>query len=338
MILVTGGAGYIGSHVVKELLTNDKEVLVIDNLSTGHREVIDVLHTFAGQTGSGRLQFVIGDTGDRHLLCSLMRDKYVEAVVHLAAYSQVGESMQEPGKYFDNNVAKAICLLDSMVSCGVKHIVFSSTAAVYGEPEVTPITENAKLDPANVYGTSKLMVEQILQWYSKIYSISYVSLRYFNASGADESGLLGEWHIPETHLIPIVLQYALGQRNQLIIYGDDYDTADGTCIRDYIHVTDLAKAHVLAIEALSDSMGSRIFNLGNGCGYSVKEIISCTEKIVGRSIPYRIGPRRQGDPAVLIASSDRIRKELGWTPRYSELSDIVRTAWKWHSTHNNRSE
>ncbi len=331
MILVTGGAGYIGSHVVKELLMNDKEVLVLDNLTTGHREVIDVLQTFAEQTTGRRMEFLLGDTGDRHLLCSLMRDRNVEAVVHLAAYSQVGESMQDPGKYFENNVAKAICLLESMVSCGVKHIVFSSTAAVYGEPDVAPITEDAKLDPTNVYGTSKLMVEQILQWYSKIYPISYVSLRYFNASGADESGLLGEWHVPETHLIPIVLQYALGQRNQLVIYGDDYDTEDGTCIRDYIHVTDLAKAHILALKALKDGMDSRIFNLGNGSGYSVKEIISCTESILGRSIPYTIGPRRPGDPAVLIASSDRIRKELGWTPRYHELSDIVRTAWNWHS-------
>jgi UDP-glucose 4-epimerase len=259
MILVTGGAGYIGSHVVKELLIKDKDVLVLDNLTTGHIEVIDILQTFVGQTTSSRLEFVIGDTGDRHLLCSLMRDRHVEAVVHLAAYSQVGESMQDPGKYFENNVAKAICLLESMVSCGVRHIVFSSTAAVYGEPDVTPIIEETKLDPTNVYGTSKLMVEQILQWYSKIYPISYVSLRYFNASGADESGLLGEWHVPETHLIPIVLQYALGQRNQLIIFGDNYDTEDGTCIRDYIHVTDLAKAHILALEALNDGMCSRIF-------------------------------------------------------------------------------
>ena len=220
----------------------------------------------------------------------------------------------------------------SMVSCGVKHLVFSSTVAVYGEPDVTPITEDAKLDPTNVYGASKLMVEQILEWYSKIYPISYVSLRCFNASGADESGLFGEWHNPETHLIPIVLQYALGQRNQLIVYGDDYDTTDGTCIRDYIHVTDLAKAHVLALEALNEGMDSRIFNLGNGSGYSVKEIISCTEDILGRPIPYTIGSRRPGDSAALIASSDRIRRDLGWRPRYNELSDIVRTAWKWHSS------
>lgn len=331
MILVTGGAGYIGSHVVKELLMNNKEVLVLDNLSTGHKEVIDVLQTFTCDKTGSRLEFVIGDTGDKSLLCSLMRDKRVEAVVHLAAYSQVGESMKDPGKHFENNVSKVICLLESMVSCGVKHIVFSSSAAVYGEPDVTPITEDVKLEPTNVYGTSKLIVEQILQWYSKIYSISYVSLRYFNAAGADESGLLGEWHNPETHLIPILLQYALGQRNQFIIYGNDYDTADGTCIRDYIHVTDLAIAHILALEALEDGMESRIFNLGNGNGYSVKEIISCTESILGRSIPYTIGPRRAGDPAILISSSNRIRKELGWKPRYYELSDIIRTAWKWHS-------
>jgi len=333
VILVTGGAGYIGSHVAKELLFSGHDVVILDNLSTGHRETVETLKEMAqGRKGAGELEFVLGDTGDKGLLAALLREKAVSSVVHLAAFSLVGESMQKPGKYFDNNTSRVVNILECMVECGVRNMVFSSTAAVYGEPVEVPITEDHPVKPTNVYGASKVMVEEILRWYDSIHGIRYVSLRYFNAAGADESGLIGEWHEPETHLVPIVMQKVLGQRGELAVFGDDYPTPDGTCIRDYIHVTDLARAHILALEALEGGMGSKVYNLGNGSGYSVREVINTAAEVVGQEIVYDIGGRRAGDPAVLVASSDKIRKELGWKPGYPELKDIVRSAWKWHSS------
>ena len=241
--------------------------------------------------------------------------------------------MQNPGKYFDNNVARAINILDCMALTGVKHIVFSSTAAVYGEPLEVPIPETHPTAPTNVYGASKRMVEELLKWYDRIYGIKYISLRYFNAAGADISGLIGEHHEPETHLIPIVMQRILGQRDELFVYGNDYLTDDGTCIRDYVHVTDLAQAHKLALTALTDGIDSRTYNLGNGSGYSVKEVIDTVADVVGTTISYTIGERRPGDPAILVASADKIKSELGWKPDYSNLRDIVCTAWEWHKRH-----
>ncbi len=330
-VLVTGGAGYIGSHVALELMANGFDVIILDNLSTGHRETVEALE---GLRDSGRLpgklEFVYGDTGDRELLCSIMGSGKVSAVVHLAAFSQVGESMQRPGKYFNNNTARAINVLECMAECGVNNIVFSSTAAVYGEPEEIPIREGNKVKPASVYGASKLMVEELLRWYEQIYGIRHVALRYFNAAGADRSAVIGECHEPETHLIPLVIQRAIGLRDKLFVFGDDYDTQDGTCIRDYIHVSDLARAHVLALEALSGGMDSRTYNLGNGSGYSVKEVIRVVSEVASRPVLYEIGERRAGDPAVLLASSDKIRNELGWKPQLPDLADIILSAWKWH--------
>ncbi|MDD3880421.1 MAG: UDP-glucose 4-epimerase GalE [Syntrophomonas sp.] len=331
-ILVTGGAGYIGSHVALELLADGFDVIILDNFSTGHRETVVALKGLRDSGGlPGKLDFVYGDTGDRELLSSLMGSGKVSSVVHLAAFSQVGESMQKPGKYFDNNVARAINVLDCMAEYGVNNIVFSSTAAVYGEPEEIPIRESNKVKPTNVYGASKLMVEELLRWYERIYGIRHVALRYFNAAGADSSAMIGEWHEPETHLIPLVIQRVMGLRDKLVVFGDDYDTEDGSCIRDYIHVSDLARAHVLALEALSGGMASRTYNLGNGSGYSVKEVIQVVSEVVSSTVPYEIGERRTGDPAVLLASSEKIRDELGWKPRLPDLADIVLSAWKWHS-------
>lgn len=331
MILVTGGAGYIGSHVAKELVCGGQDVVILDNFSTGHRETVDwIRDAAAGTDKAGRLELAVGDTGDREKVIKVLRDYAVEAVVHLAAFSQVGESMLDPGRYFDNNVSRAVNLLECMRTCGVKRIVFSSTAAVYGEPVEVPITETHPWQPTNVYGESKLMVEKILQWYDRIHGVKYAALRYFNAAGADASGRFGEWHEPETHLIPIVMQKVLGQREALTVYGEDYPTADGTCVRDYIHVTDLAQAHILALQALSRGMDSRVYNLGNGSGYSVKEVIRTVAEAVGEPIPYTVGERRPGDPAVLVASSDKIRAELGWQPVYPDLKSIVASAWKWH--------
>jgi UDP-glucose 4-epimerase len=330
-VLVTGGAGYIGSHVVKELLISGNDVLVLDNFSTGHREALDVLQSLPEITeGRNKLKVISGDTGDRTLLISLLSEQSISAIIHLAAFSQVGESMQNPGKYFDNNVARAINILECMALTGVKHIVFSSSAAVYGEPSEIPIREKHSAIPTNVYGASKQMVEDLLKWYDRIYGIKYISLRYFNAAGADASGLIGEHHEPETHLIPIVMQRILGQRDELFIYGNDYPTDDGTCVRDYVHVTDLAQAHKLALTALTDGSDSHTYNLGNGNGYSVKEVIDTVADVVGITIPYTIGKRRPGDPAILVASADKIKSELGWKPDYPSLQDIVSTAWEWH--------
>lgn len=330
-ILVTGGAGYIGSHVALELLADGFDVIILDNLSTGHRETVAALEGLRDSGGlPGKLDFVYGDTGDREQLSSIMAGGKVSAVVHLAAFSQVGESMQKPGKYFENNVARAINVLDCMAECGVNNIVFSSTAAVYGEPEEIPIRESNKVKPTNVYGASKLMVEELLRWYERVYGIRHVALRYFNAAGADSSAMIGEWHEPETHLIPLVIHRVMGLRDKLVVFGDDYATEDGTCIRDYIHVSDLARAHLLALEALSGGMASCTYNLGNGSGYSVKEVIRVVSEVVSRPVPYEIGERRAGDPAVLLASADKIRNELGWKPRLPDLADIVLSAWRWH--------
>lgn len=314
-ILVTGGAGYIGSVVVEETLHAGHTTVVYDNLVKGHREMVDE-----------RAAFVEGDLKDREKLAKVLREHAIEAVIHMAAYSLVGESVTEPAKYYENNVVAGLSLLDSMRDCGVKKIVFSSTAATYGEPEKQPIEETDRTAPTNPYGDTKLAFEHALKSYDHAYGIKYASLRYFNAAGASER--CGEIHDPETHLIPIVLQTAAGQRDAVEMYGDDYPTRDGTCVRDYIHVIDLARAHIKALEILDER--SDIFNLGcGGNGYTVKEVIDCAQDLTGRSIKVRTAPRRAGDPAVLIASSDRIRKELGWQPEFQDLRVIIESAWKW---------
>ncbi|ACL70813.1 UDP-glucose 4-epimerase GalE [Halothermothrix orenii] len=317
-ILVTGGAGYIGSHVVKSLFEAGYNVVTLDNLEKGHREAV-----LGGE-------FIKGDLKDRELLDSIMKDYEIDGVIHLAAHSLVGESMENPGKYYKNNVSNGLNLLEAMVDNDVKYLVFSSTAAVYGEPREVPITEDHPTAPTNTYGESKLFFEKMMKRYDEIYGLKYVSLRYFNAAGADLSGKIGEDHDPETHLIPIVLQKALGLRDKLYIFGNDYPTRDGTCIRDYIHVNDLADAHVLAIEGLTRGLESRIYNLGNGEGYSVKEVIETASRVIGKPIEAGVGDRRPGDPAVLVASSDKIKEELGWDPQYPDLETIIETAWQWH--------
>ncbi|NLA58687.1 MAG: UDP-glucose 4-epimerase GalE [Firmicutes bacterium] len=321
-ILVTGGAGYVGSHVVEELLKTKKHnIVVLDNLQKGHREAV-----LGGK-------FIEGDLKDIDLLDRVFTEHSIEAVVHLAADSLVGESVQHPDKYFRNNVTYGLHLLDAMVRHGARYMVFSSTAAVYGEPIETPIKEDHPQQPTNPYGESKLFFEKIMARYDQAYGLRYMSLRYFNAAGASPSGAIGEDHRPETHLIPIVVQAALGQRESVTIFGTDYDTPDGTCIRDYIHVTDLAVAHVLALDALAQGADSNVYNFGNGAGFSVREVIDMVEKVVGRPIRRVEGERRPGDPAVLVASSQRIMEELGWQPRYHDLETIVQTAWDWHSKH-----
>ena len=310
-ILVTGGAGYIGSHIGKKLAEAGYNVIVLDNLSKGHREAVL------------RGKLIVGDLADMDLLDRIMKEEEIAGVIHLAADSPVGESMEKPGKYYRNNVANGLNLLEAMVNNGVKYIVFSSTAAVYGEPEEIPITEEHPTNPENTYGESKLFFEKMLKRYDEIHGLKYVSLRYFNAAGADLSGQIGEAHDPETHLIPIVLQKALGIRDKLYIFGDDYPTKDGTCIRDYIHVEDLADAHILAVEALVKGMESRVYNLGNGEGYSVKEVIEVAEEVVGKEIDAEIAERRPGDPAVLVASLNKIKREPGWKPLYPDLGTII---------------
>ncbi len=319
-ILVTGGAGYIGSHVLKALLKEGHQVVTFDNLQKGYKKAV---------TGG---KFVKGDLADKELLNQVMEKNQIEGVIHLAADSLVGESMENPGKYYRNNFANGINLLEAMVKNGVKNIVFSSTAAVYGEPDQIPIKEDNQTEPTSTYGESKLFFEKALKRYDDIYDLKYVSLRYFNAAGADPEGEIGEAHDPETHLIPIVLQTALGIRDKIYIFGDDYPTRDGSCIRDYIHVNDLAAAHVLAVEALADGKESSIYNLGNGEGYSVKEVINTVKEVTGRDFEVKVSERRAGDPAVLIASSDKIQKELSWQPQYPELEKIISTAWKWHKS------
>jgi UDP-glucose 4-epimerase len=314
-ILVTGGAGYIGSVVVEETLRGGHSTVVYDNLVKGHREMVA-----PGAT------FVEGDLLDRPTLERTLRDHKIDAVIHMAAYSLVGESVVDPAKYYSNNVVAGLVLLDAMRECDVSKIVFSSTAAVYGEPEKQPIEESDRTAPTNPYGDTKLAFEHALKAYERAYGLRYVSLRYFNAAGASE--LCGELHDPETHLIPIVLQAAAGTRDHVEIYGDDYPTRDGTCVRDYIHVIDLARAHVKALEILDER--SATFNLGcGGDGDTVREVIEMAREITGRDIKTKVSDRRPGDPAVLIASSDRIRSELGWTPEYQDLRVIIESAWRW---------
>jgi UDP-glucose 4-epimerase len=318
-ILVTGGAGYIGSVVVEELLKSDHTVVVLDNLSKGHREAVDE-----------RALFVEGDLHDGDLTRLVLADNDIEAVIHMAASSLVGESVEFPEKYHDNNVVAGQMLLNSMTAAGVKKIVFSSTAAVYGEPEKQPIEEVDRLQPTNPYGETKLEFERELERYRVEHGVNYASLRYFNAAGA--SLRCGELHDPETHLIPIVLQAALGEREFVEVYGEDYPTRDGTCVRDYIHVIDLARAHILALDILDTK--SEIYNLGcGGDGYTVREVIEAARGITGQVIPEKIGVRRSGDPAVLIASSEKIKRELGWEPEFQDLGLIIKSAWQWLKDH-----
>ena len=318
-VLVTGGAGYIGSVVSEELVSDGHHVVVYDNLVKGHRQAV-----VAGA------EFVDGDLLDADRLRQTLKDNRIEAVIHMAAYSLVGESCEKPGKYYHNNVGAGLVLLDTMVDSDVKKIVFSSTAATYGEPEAQPIFETAATNPTNPYGETKLAIERAMHWYEQAHGLRYASLRYFNAAGASEQ--CGEDHDPESHIIPITLQAATGKRTHVEIYGDDYPTPDGTCIRDYIHVIDLARAHILALDVLNER--SAIYNLGcGGDGYSVRDVIDTARRVTGKEIPVRMGPRRAGDPAVLIASSDKIKSELGWQPRFQDLEKIIESAWKWMLAH-----
>jgi len=321
-ILVCGGAGYIGSHTVKELLDKGREVIVVDSLITGHRKAVDE-----------RASFYWGDLSDESFLDVVFRENDIDAVIDFAAFSIVGESVSNPAKYFENNIGSTLCLLKKMNEYGVKHIVFSSTAAVYGEPENVPIVESDKTIPTNPYGESKLCVEKMLKWFDGAYALKYAVLRYFNAAGAHISGKIGEDHKPETHLIPIILDVALGKREKISIFGDDYPTSDGTCVRDYIHVSDLAKAHILALDKIMAENISVTYNLGNGNGFSVKEVIEAARKVTGKEIPCDIAERRAGDPSVLIASSDKLTMELGFEAEFNTLEKIIETAWRWHSTH-----
>ena len=321
-LLVLGGAGYIGSHTATELLDNGHEVVIADNLVTGYREAIPEKATFYQ-----------GDLRDKDFLVDLLTKEKVDAVIHFAAFSLVGESVTNPLKYYENNLYGTKVLLDAMIETGVDKIVFSSTAATYGEPENIPILESDRTCPTNPYGETKLAMEKMISWAAKAHGLHFVSLRYFNACGAHKSGKIGEAHNPESHLIPLVLQVPNGKREFVSIYGNDYDTPDGTCIRDYIHVTDLAKAHILAVEYLMNGGESDIFNLGNGVGYSVKEVIETARKVTGHPIPAKEEARRAGDPARLVASGEKARKILGWEPEMKDLADIISSAWKWHKAH-----
>lgn len=321
-ILVCGGAGYIGSHMVKELLDREEEVIVVDNLQTGHREAV-----LEGAT------LYVGDLRDEKFLDNVFKQNKIDAVVHFAADSLVGESVTNPLKYYDNNVYGALSLLKVMHANGVKKIVFSSTAATYGEAENFPIQESDPTNPTNPYGETKLAIEKMLKWSEIAYGIHYVVLRYFNVAGAHIGGQIGEDHSPETHLIPIILQVGLEKRESISVFGNDYDTHDGTCIRDYIHVTDLANAHILALEKLHKENQSGTYNLGSGTGFSVKEVIEAARKVTGHPIPEVVAPRRAGDPARLVASSEKAKAELGWDPQYTTLEEMIETAWRWFQEH-----
>lgn len=323
-ILVLGGAGYIGSHTVYELIDNGEDVVIIDNLLTGHKEAIHP-----------KARFYKGDIRDREFLDDVFKKEKIDAVIHFAACSLVGESMEKPLKYYDNNLCGTKILLDSMVANGIDKIVFSSTAATYGEPEKVPILETDRTEPTNTYGETKLSMEKMFKWVGKAHGLRYVSLRYFNACGAHISGQIGEDHNPESHLIPLILQVPNGKREYISIFGDDYDTKDGTCVRDYIHVTDLAQAHILAVKYLQSGNESNIFNLGNGVGFTVKEVIDTARKVTSHLIPAKITPRRAGDPAQLIASSEKAKEILGWKPEHNSLEEIISTAWNWHKNHPN---
>lgn len=322
-VLITGGAGYIGSHMVAELLENNIETVVIDNLSTGNRSSVPC----------GK--FYEGDIRNPVDLDKIFSENHIDSVIHFAASSLVAESVEQPLKYYNNNVYGTSVLLEAMKKYCVKNIVFSSTAAVYGEAEIIPITETTELKPKSPYGETKLAMEKMIEWASKSFELNYVSLRYFNACGAHKSGDLGEWRVNETHLIPIVLQYVMGRRDNLKVFGNDYPTEDGTCVRDYIHVTDLVKAHTAALKYLKNGGLSEIFNLGIGNGFSVLEIIKAAEKVVGKEINYELSPRRAGDPAVLVASNDKVKKLLGWDCKITDPVEIIADAWNFYSKHPN---
>lgn len=321
-VLVLGGAGYIGSHTVYELEDAGEDVVIVDNLATGHREAVHP-----------KARFYEGDVRDGAFMDSVFEQEKIDAVIHFAAYSLVGESVGNPVKYYDNNVGGAIALVDAMQRNGVKQIVFSSTAATYGEPERVPIMETDRTQPTNPYGETKLAMEKLFHWADVAYGIKFVSLRYFNACGAHESGRIGEDHNPESHLIPLILQVPNGKREAISVFGDDYPTKDGTCVRDYIHVTDLAQAHILAVKYLRDGRESDIFNLGNGVGFTVNEVIDTARIVTQDDIPAVIAQRRAGDPAQLIASSAKARETLGWNPEHDSLEEIIASAWKWHKSH-----
>ncbi|MGB4660092.1 MAG: UDP-glucose 4-epimerase GalE [Mobilitalea sp.] len=323
-ILVLGGAGYIGSHTAYELIERGVDVVIADNLETGF---IEAVHPKA--------RFYQGDIRSRSFVDSVFDKEKIDAVIHFAANSLVGESMTNPLKYYDNNVCGTKVLLESMVAHHINKIVFSSTAATYGEPERIPILETDRTEPTNPYGETKLSMEKMFKWTSKAHDLKFVSLRYFNACGAHKSGQIGEAHNPESHLIPLILQVPNGQRESISIFGNDFDTKDGTCIRDYIHVTDLAQAHILAVEYLMKGNDSSIFNLGNGIGFSVKEVIEVARKVTKHAIPAAEVPKRAGDPAQLIASSEKARTILGWKPEYADLEEIIASAWNWHKNHPN---
>jgi UDP-glucose 4-epimerase len=322
-ILVTGGAGYIGSHAVRYLGSLGHEVFVYDNLIYGHRAAVPAA------------SLTIGDLHDRKLLEQTLIGRKIDAVMHFAAFAQVNESVTDPAKYFHNNVVGTLSLLEAMRAVGVKTIVFSSTTATYGVPDRMPITEAVPQKPINPYGYTKLVVEQALTDYSAAYGFSFAALRYFNASGASPTGDIGEDHTPETHLIPLVLQVALGQRDKIMMFGDDYPTRDGTCVRDYIHVDDLASAHALALDKLgAGGPGTSLrLNLGIGLGYTVREVVDACRKVTGHAIPAVVAPRREGDPPELVADSSAAKRELGWKPRYERIEEIVETAWRWHKSH-----
>lgn len=326
-ILVLGGAGYIGSHTVYELIDSGHDVVVADNLLTGFRAAVHP-----------KARFYHADIRDQTAMDALFENETIEGVIHFAASSQVGESMNNPLKYYDNNLYGTMVLLQSMVAHGVDKIVFSSTAATYGEPETLPILETDRTKPTNCYGETKLAMERMMSWTSQAHGLRYVALRYFNACGAHASGKIGEAHDPETHLIPLILQVPNCKRTQISIYGDDYPTQDGTCVRDYIHVTDLAQAHILALDYLLRGSENNVFNLGNGVGFTVKEVVDVARTVTGHPIPAEISPRRAGDPAQLVASSEKARTILGWKPRYADLNTIVSSAWEWHKNHPNGYE
>ena len=321
-ILVLGGAGYIGSHTVYELIDAGRDVVVADNLQTGFRQAVHP-----------KARFYEVDIRNRAALEHVFESEDIEGVIHFAACSQVGESMTAPLKYYDNNLHGTMVLLETMVAHGVDKIVFSSTAATYGEPERVPILESDRTEPTNCYGETKLAMEHMMSWVSRAHGLRFVALRYFNACGAHISGKIGEAHNPETHLVPLILQVPNGQRPKIMMFGDDYPTPDGTCIRDYIHVTDLAQAHILALDYLLNGGENNVFNLGNGVGFSVREVVECARKVTGHPIPAEIAPRRAGDPAQLIASSAKAKEVLGWKPQYDDLETIISTAWNWHKDH-----
>jgi UDP-glucose 4-epimerase len=325
-VLVCGGAGYIGSHCVYELIEKGEKVVVVDNLLTGFKSSV---HKDA--------IFYEGDIRDLDFLNHVFKEQEIDSVIHFAANSLVGESMTVPLKYFGNNVYGTEILLKAMVENNINKIVFSSTAAVYGEPESVPIKETDPTNPTNPYGETKLAMEKMMKWVDLAHGIKYVSLRYFNVAGAHPSGLIGEMHNPETHLIPLVLQVPLKVRDKIMIFGDDYKTEDGTCVRDYIHIMDLINAHLLALEYLRAGNDSDIFNLGNGMGFSVKEIIDASEEVTGQDIKKEMGERRAGDPATLVASSDKIKQVLGWEPKHADVKDIIQSAWNFHKNHNQGS-